>query len=291
MRDMITIPADTVQIGAPEPHLDSIASQQHYDRSWFSDEAPQHVCEIPAFRIDRTPVTNLDYAQFVDATGYVTAAEQRGFGLVYGLTYWQTEPGVCWRTPAPGRDAVTDTPGHPVVHVDHADATAYATWAGKRLPTETEWEYAAHGPTWTPYPWGTDWNPLLLNSVEQQAGHIHTLDQWRAWWRENYNQHGFTPGTTPVGSYSPGGDSLFEVADLAGNVAEWTASTYTPYDPSVTYDPALSAAMLHGYRVVRGGSWKHLRWQVRTTERIACEPGYSCFDIGFRCAADAHTDH
>ncbi|WP_306365286.1 SUMF1/EgtB/PvdO family nonheme iron enzyme [Nocardia sp. CC227C] len=290
MRDMITIPAGTVEIGAPDHHLDTIAAQQPYDRAWFEDEGPQHLLDIPTFQIDRTPVTNRDYADFVDATGYATAAEQRGFGLVYGHAYWQSEPGVCWHTPAPRVDAVTDRPDHPVVHVNHADATAYATWAGKRLPSEAEWEYAAHGPAWTPYPWGSDWNPLLVNSVEQWAGHIQTLDQWRAWWHERYDQHGCTPGTTPVGAYSPGGDSMFEVADIAGNVAEWTASSYRPYDPSATYDPALAAAMLHGYRVVRGGSWKHLRWQVRTTERIACTPDYSCFDLGFRCAADTDND-
>jgi formylglycine-generating enzyme required for sulfatase activity len=77
---------------------------------------------------------------------------------------------------------------------------------------------------------------------------------------------------------------------MAGNVAEWTASLYTAHDPGRAYDPGFEAAMRQRYRVVRGGSWKHLRYQVRTSERIACLPGYSSFDIGFRCAAGTPPD-
>ncbi|WP_169813160.1 formylglycine-generating enzyme family protein [Nocardia jejuensis] len=270
----------------PLAHLREVIHQQQYGREWFDDEAPQHIREIPAFRIDRTPVTNIDFHAFVTATGYRTGAEARGFGLMYGATYWQTDPRVCWHTPAPGIDAVTDRPEHPVLHVNVSDAEAYARWAGKRLPTEIEWEYAAHGPAWAPYPWGADWNADALACAEHWAGTLHNLDEWSTWWRARYSHQGPNPGTTPVGAFSPIGDSPYGVADMAGNVAEWTASEYTPYACGTQIDPALSAAMLLRYRVVRGGGWKHMRWQTRTTERIACVSNYSSFEIGFRCAAD-----
>ena len=286
MQGMVNIPGGRVEIGAPEPHLDEIASQQHYARVWFEDEAPRHERAVAAYRIDRTPVTNEQYAAFVDATGYLTGAERREFGLVYGPTFWLTQPGICWRSPAVGLDAATDRPHHPVVHIDHADAAAYASWAGKRLPTETEWEYTAHGPRWSAWPWGQRWDAARANSAEFWAGPLGDLDRWRQWWTRRYAVHGTAPSTTVVGRFSPAGDSPFGVADISGNVAEWTASTYDPYDPTRSYDPAFAAAMRHRYCVVRGGSWKHFRFQTRTTERIACLPDYSCFDIGFRCAAD-----
>ncbi|MEV6071281.1 SUMF1/EgtB/PvdO family nonheme iron enzyme [Nocardia sp. NPDC052001] len=291
MHDMIEIPSATVQIGAPEHHLDEITQQQIYGRSWFEDEAPQHIRHIPTFWIDRLPVTNAEFAEFTEQSGHRTGAEQRGFGLIYGRDYWRDAPGIYWRQPVPGLDALVALPDHPVVHVDHSDALAYAAWAGKRLPTEFEWEYAAHGPTWTAYPWGNTWNPAVANSAEHWAGPIADLAAWKIWWAERHALYGTLPATTKVGEFSPAGDSEFGVADLAGNVSEWTSSSYGGYDPFRHYDPALTAAMLHRYRVVRGGGWKHMRWQVRTTERMACIPRHSCFDLGFRCATDARPDN
>lgn len=286
MDGMVALPGGRVDIGAPEHHLDTITGQQLYPRDWFADETPQHTVTLGAIHMDRTPVSNSQFAVFTDATGYVTAAERRGAGLIYGATYWLSQPGACWRQPVPGVDAVTERPEHPVVHVDHGDAAAYAAWAGKRLPTEAEWEYAAHGPGWRPWPWGSDWDRNLANTAEYWVGHVRDINDWRSWWAHRVAVHGPAPATLPVGSFSPHADSPLGVADMAGNVAEWTASTYGPYDPGRTYDPAFTAAMRQGYRVVRGGSWKHFRFQTRTTERIACVPYYSSFEIGFRCVRD-----
>lgn len=290
MAGMVHIPGGRVEIGAPAGHLDEIADRQHYGRTWFEDEAPQHTRTVSTYYIDRTPVTNEQYAAFIDATGYVTGAEHRGFGLVYGPTFWREQTGAYWKQPAPGIDAVADRPDHPVVHINRSDATAYASWAGKRLPTETEWEYAAHGPRWSPWPWGARWDPARTNSAELWAGPLHDLAGWRRWWTHRYTLEGPAPSTTAVGRFSPAGDSPFGVADMSGNVAEWTASTYDPYDPNRAYDPAFAAAMRHRYAVIRGGSWKHFRFQTRTTERIAALPDHSCFDIGFRCVADPDPD-
>jgi formylglycine-generating enzyme required for sulfatase activity len=288
---MILVPAGPAMIGSPEAHLDQVTAEQHHARAWFEDETPQHARQIQAFWMDRTPVTNAMFAEFTEATGYLTAAERRGFGLVYGARYWVRQPGACWREPAPDTGALPGRDQHPVVHVDHADAAAYAAWAGKRLPAEDEWEYAAHGPDWSPWPWGAQWNPALANTAEYWAGNaIRDTDRWRAWWTRWFAFRGPLPATTPAGSHSPDGDSPFGLADMAGNVAEWTASPYAAYDPGRACDAGFETAMRHGYRVVRGGSWKHFRYQARTSERIACLPEYSCFDIGFRCAADTPPD-
>ncbi|MBL1080244.1 SUMF1/EgtB/PvdO family nonheme iron enzyme [Nocardia sp. 2] len=284
--DMVLIPAAIVPIGSPEQHLDAICGEQHYPRQWFEDETPQRRITLNGFRIDRHPVTNLDFAAFVDATGYVTAAERRGDGLVYGREYWMAESGLCWRRPHLDLDAVADRPDHPVVHVDQADAAAYAAWAGKRLPTEAEWEYAAHGPDWQAWPWGSTWSARNANTVEYWAGEpVRDLAAWKRWWGPRWREYGPLPGTTPVGEF-PTGCSPFGVADMAGNVIEWTSTRYRSYAPGGGQPRGFEAAVGFGYHVVRGGSWKTMRWQTRTSERLCCPADYSTFDIGFRCVAD-----
>ncbi|WUW19310.1 formylglycine-generating enzyme family protein [Streptomyces sp. NBC_01463] len=288
--DMIAVPAATVLVGAPESHLDDLAAQQSYGRSWFEDESPQHPVSIPAFHIDRHPVTNEAFARFAEATGYRTAAEVRGTGAVYGSSYWQMLAGANWRHPAGPGDDAGSRPDHPVVHVDHADATAYAQWAGKRLPTEAEWEYAAHGPDWRFWPWGTAWDASRAMCAESHAaGRLNDLAHWRNWWKDHYARHGTRPGTAAVGTHSPAGDSPLGACDMAGNVAQWTSSTYTLYDPTRTYDEMYHAAAGR-YLAVRGGGWMHLRYQIRTTERIAAAPDYSNHALGFRCARDNTQD-
>jgi sulfatase modifying factor 1 len=282
----VDVPEGTVQIGASEGHLDDVAADQHYDRDWFEDEAPQHETAVPGFAIDRLLVTNADFAAFADATGHTTAAERRGFALVYGDGYWVEEDGACWRHPAGPADSVAERMDHPVVQVTAADAAAYARWRGKRLPAEAEWEYAAHGPAWRCWPWGDDWDRERCCCAEYWAGQsISDFAAWRSWWRDRRAQHGPQPGTMPVGAFSPAGDSPFGVADMAGNVAEWTATPYHMYDADRAYDEVYQAAATARYLVVRGGGWMNFRHQLRTTERIAVDPGYASFAVGFRCAA------
>ena len=230
MHNMIRIPGGLVSIGSPEHHLDLLPELHHFGRVWFEDEAPQHDRTIHTLWIDTHPVTNAQFAEFVAATDYVTAIEQRGYGLVYGLRYWQKEPGACWRRPGGATNSIAVRPDHPVVHVDHDDAARYARWAGKRLPTEAEWEYAAHGPRWVSWPWGKAWTADRANTAEHWAGRaVRESSDWQTWWLQHYRQYGSRPATTPVGRFSTAGDSPFGITDMAGNVAEWTASPYRPY--------------------------------------------------------------
>jgi formylglycine-generating enzyme len=286
---MIAIPAGKVSIGSPESHLDDLAGDQHYEREWFEDETPRHYVQVAKFRIDAHLVTNAEFREFAEVTGYETVAEQRGFGLVYGEDYWEEVAGVCWRNPGGPADTVDGRLDHPVVHVAYGDAAAYAEWAGKRLPTEAEWEYAAHGPEWRCWPWGDHWDPSLANSAEYWSGSpISNPADWRSWWKRYWSSSHGRPATTPVGSFSPQGDSQFRVADMAGNVSEWVGSAYSLYDPSRSYLPNYEMAV-DRYKVIRSGSWMNFRFQLRTSERFAADPTYSNLSIGFRCASADHS--
>ncbi|MFB7742497.1 formylglycine-generating enzyme family protein [Streptomyces sp. NPDC056132] len=287
--DLVTVKSGTFLMGSSDHDLNTIAAAQHYDRAWFEDETPQRPVHLGEFLIDRTPVTNAQFAAFTQATGYRTVVEERGFGLVYGPESWAEVRGADWRAPTGlgGPCAIADRPDHPVVHIAWPDATAYAHWAGLRLPTEAEWEYAACGPDGWTWPWGNTWNPGAANTAERTAdGPITDFSTWRTWW-VNYREAVTLPGTTPVGSL-PSSDSAWGVADMAGNVMEWTSSRYRLYDRLGSYGQMYDQAQRVGYRVVRGGGWMNFRYQSRTRERFAADPAtYTTFAIGFRCAADA----
>lgn len=207
---------------------------------FYEDERPVRTVTVGDFRMDRTPVTNAQFARFVDETGYVTVAEQdpdpadypgmlpemaRAGSIVFvppshrvGVAgppvWWQYVFGACWRAPlGPGSD-VERLADHPVVHIAYPDALAYAAWAGKALPTEAEWEYAACGGLeGAIYAWGDVFRPggeRMAKTWEGDFPHRNTapLDRKR---------------TSPVGSYPPNGYGLH---DLIGNVWEWTSDRY-----------------------------------------------------------------
>ncbi|MBI4671018.1 MAG: SUMF1/EgtB/PvdO family nonheme iron enzyme [Chloroflexi bacterium] len=201
------------------------------------DERPAHPVTVEDFAIDRFEVTNALFDAFVQATGYRTENESKGKA--------QT-----WRTLS-----TPDTGGNPVVMVSWADAQAFCAWAGKRLPTEAEWEFAARGADGRVYPWGNEYDPKKFNGKESG---IH--------------------GTVHVGSY-PAGVSAFGLDDMAGNVWEWTADWYQPY-------PGGAASQFFGekFRVTRGGGWFDTNKQVRTSNRSSADPSAANDDLGFRCA-------
>jgi formylglycine-generating enzyme required for sulfatase activity len=200
------------------------------------DEQPAHTVTLEAFEIDMFEVNNADFARFVEETGYQTEAEKAG------------ESG--WRAYAEGKDT------HPVVKVTWNDADAYCQWAGKRLPTEAEWEKAARGEEGLIYPWGNEWDPAQANTKE-----------------------GGLRGTVAVGSF-PGGASPYGVFDMAGNVWEWMADWYQPY-PDSAYQ---SEYFGEKFKVTRGGGWFQEADLVTTSNRSATDPSAANDDLGFRCA-------
>ncbi len=205
----------------------------------YPEEAPAHAEMVEGFRIDRHQTTNSEFAHFVDETGYVTVAERpldpKDFpgvqpenlvpgSLVFKMTdgpvdlrdltqWWAWTPGACWKHPHGPTSSITGREDHPVVQVAYEDAAAYAAWAGKTLPTEGQWEYAARG--------GLDgaayvWGDRPEKPRQRLANYWHGSFPWRV--NKGYG------ATTPVRSYPPNGYGLH---DMAGNVWEWTSDWYT----------------------------------------------------------------
>lgn len=200
------------------------------------DAKPAHKVDVAAFQLDKFEVTNSDFKAFVDATGYKTDGEKSG-----------DKP---WSGYAEGKD------NHPVVKVSWNDATAFCKWAGERLPTEGEWEFAARGTDGRAFPWGNDWDPKKTNGKESGIR-----------------------GTTAVGSY-PAGASPYGAEDMGGNVWEWTSSTAEHYPGNTT------ASKLYGTNVyiIRGGGWFDVKDQVAAYYRNSAVPTTANDDLGFRCA-------
>ncbi len=205
-----------------------------------AEDAPAHSVDLPAFEIDKFEVTNDDFALFVDATGYQTDAEGSG--------------GQSWRKYAEGKG------NHPVVKVTWNDAVAFCEWAGKRLPTEEEWEKAARGDDGRAYPWGNDFDASQANVKDTGLR-----------------------STTAVGSF-PGGASPYGAEDMGGNVWEWTATWFKAYPGGADDNPYYGER----FRVTRGGAWFEEAPQVTAFNRNAADPDITANDdLGFRCVRDA----
>jgi len=219
--------------------------QKNCKREWFVAEAQREV-QLTPFQIDKYEVTNRDFELFVTETGYVTAAEKKGYSRRWDPSGSIKAPGYSWRTPEGPKSSYKNLLDHPVVHVNRKDAEAYCAWAKKRLPTEDEWEYVARGPSGSIYPWGNQWE---ANRAVWNGG--NTLKESRP------------AGSIPAGG-SPGG-----VQDLVGNVWEWTSTNIG------------EQAVLKGGSWVENNP-ANLRPAFRRTEN----PEYSHMDDGFRCARD-----
>ncbi len=288
-----------------------MGSDRHYP-----EEAPRHPVRVDGFWIDRTPVTNRAFAEFVAATGHVTTAEIapdprdypgalpemcRAGSLVFSppdhpvdLTDWRNWWEFCfdadWRHPyGPGSD-LDGLQDHPVVHVSHADAEAFASWAGKALPTEAEWEYAAWGGLEdAEYAWGDELEP----------GGRHAANVWQGqfpW--QNQCADGFAR-TSPVGSFPANGFGLY---DMIGNVWEWTRDWYRAAHPAAKDKPCCIPVNPRGgprsdshdrcdtvaipRKVVKGGSHLCAPNYCRRYRPAARHPqpiDTSASHIGFRC--------
>jgi formylglycine-generating enzyme len=243
-------------------------------------EGPSLIADLPAFRMDRWAVNNARFARFVDATGYVTDAERAGWSFVFaGLLpddfqetrgiaaapWWREVLGACWRQPEGPHSDVAARNTHPVVHVSHADALAFCAWAGKRLPTETEWEKAARGGLENMrFPWGDEETPRGLSQCNVWQGVFPA---------RNDLIDGFY-GTAPVDAFAANGYGLF---NMAGNTWEWCA------DWSIRRrHPAHPAGPSDGeLRVLRGGSYlchPSYCWRYRNAARSSSTPDSA--DVG-----------
>ncbi|RMH09872.1 MAG: formylglycine-generating enzyme family protein [Nitrospirae bacterium] len=292
---MVLLPAGEFWMGTSEQELaqlvrDCVQAGWRADRmaceQYFSDEQPRHRVVLDAFYLDQFEVTNAQFAAFVRSTGYVTTAEREGWAYAYVQEQgtWQVKDvvGASWRKP----DGVEDIfqvghEQHPVTQVSWEDAHAYCQWAGKRLPTEAEFEYATRAGTSTRFWWGQAYpSTRLVGNFADEAAK-RQFPQW------GFILSGYDDGyvkTAPVGSFER---NAWGLADMIGNVWEWTADWYEKnyYAGSPALNPK---GPLHGEeRVIRGGSWHSAPQDLRSALRMWITPTVRTDKIGFRCAQDA----
>jgi serine/threonine-protein kinase len=273
----VYIPAGEFLMGSAEADVDRAMNEcPTCLRDWFKDEMPQHKVYLDAFWIDKTEVTNAMFTQFVEATGYETEAEKAGCGIVLNQfsREWQMVQGADWVHPrGPGTDIV-GSGNHPVVQINYFDAEAYCQWAGRRLPTEAEWEKAARGTDGRIYPWGNQ-APAenLLNFADRNA-YVRIAD---------FDANDGYAFTAPVGSY-PEGASPYGVLDMSGNVSErvagWYSDTYYANSPERNPTGPESGE----YVVLRGGSWSRIGRLLRSAARLKYPLINRSSGTGFRCA-------
>jgi len=297
LKDMVEVPGGTFRMGSER---------------FYPEEAPVHEVSVDGFWIDRHPVTVAEFRRFVKATGHVTWAERAPDAddypdadpellvpgsLVFRKTagpvplddyrnWWTWVPGADWRQPEGPGSTVGGRERHPVTHVAYADAVAYADWAGKALPTEAEWEYAARGGLdGAIFTWGDEFAPKGRMMANTWQGEF----PWQNLLLDRYE------ATSPVETYPANGYGLY---DMAGNVWEWTEDWFAQREangaPSccAPRDPRAAAEERFPRRVIKGGS--HLcapnyclryRPAARQGETIDSTTGH----IGFRCVIRSST--
>ena len=300
--NMVWIPGKTFLMGAD---------------TFYPEEAPMHLVTVDGFWMDQYAVTNEDFARFIEATSYITVAERTpqaqdypgvapealtAGSLVFSQTagpvdlrdysnWWSYVPGANWRHPEGPESSMVGRERHPVVHVAYEDAVAYAQWAGKKLPTEAQWELAARGGLERmTYAWGNEFTPDGRYMANTWQGEF----PW-----QNLEADGYA-GTAPVGSFPPNGYGLY---DMAGNVWEWTSDWYQDRHPAKaerpcciprnpqgalkeqSFDPMQPFNLLPR-KVLKGGSYlcaPNYCLRYRPAARIAAALDDATCHTGFRC--------
>lgn len=283
---MVAIPGGSYRIGGDD------------DDAFADDgEGPVRTVQVRPFLIDPVTVTNRQFATFVKQTGYVSDADRFGWSFVFHslvhpgagaavregtvreAPWWRAVDGATWRSPEGPGSTVGERPNHPVVHVSWADADAFARWAGKRLPTEAEWEIAARGGlVGARFPWGDE----LMGRGRPRCNI----------WQGGFPDRPAAPdriGAVPVNAFAPNGYGLY---NCSGNVWEWCADWWSttwhgPDSPVTRVDP--SGPDTGQSRAMRGGSYLcHDSYcnRYRVSARTHNTPDSSTGHVGFRCAAD-----
>lgn len=263
-----------------------------YEKGFPTDgEGPVRSVVLSPFSIDTTPVTNAQFAEFIGSSGYVTEAERFGWSFVFWALipessfdrlvadtvaqapWWCKVFGAQWSTPEGPGSSIEDRLDHPVVHVSHNDALAYAAWAGKELPTEAEWEYAARGGYEQKlFPWGDELEP----------NGEHRCNVWQGEFPSSNTAEDGYVGTCPVRAF-PAND--FGLYSMVGNVWEWTSDWFgVRHAKHETTNPR---GPNHGEeRVIKGGSFLcHASYcnRYRVAARTRNTPDSTTSNIGFRC--------
>ena len=298
--DMVWIPGGTFTMGSND---------------FYPEEAPAHAVTVDGFWMDQYTVTNAQFSRFVEETNYVTSAERlpnpqdhpgakaerlvpasvvfrrpgHKVDLRDAYQWWTYVPGANWRHPLGPGSSLKGLAKHPVVHLAFEDACAYSTWAGKALPTEAEWEFAARGGLeGKVFVWGDEFEPdgqVLANTWQGDFPNENLLTDGYEW-------------TAPVGSFPPNGYGLY---DMAGNVWQWTVDWYQQHSeiaetsgamvnprggkPEKSYDPRTPNVKIPR-RVMKGGSYlsaPNYCQRYRPAARMAQAVDTSTCHLGFRC--------
>ncbi|NXS62693.1 SUMF2 enzyme, partial [Brachypteracias leptosomus] len=272
--DMVQLQGGTFQMGSP-----SLEKR--------NEEGPVREVRVKPFALDKHPVTNRDFREFVREKKYKTEAEAFGWSFVFedfvseelkkkvtqkleSAPWWLPIEKAFWRQPSGPGSGIKDRLDYPVLHVSWNDARAFCAWKGKRLPAEEEWEFAARGGLeQRVYPWG---NKFQLNRTNLWQGDFPRVDTAE----DGYH------GVSPVTAFPP--QNNYGLYDLLGNTWEWTASEYLPAGPS-------SRQRAQNMRVLRGASWidtadGSANHKARVTTRMGNTPDSASDNLSFRCAAD-----
>ncbi len=221
---------------------------------------------MPKVYIGKFPITNSLFEAFIEETGYITTAEKKGFGNVFfgkfkkdkTMTQWKKNSGstiikkAFWFQPDGPGSSIHGKKYHPVVQVSVDDAFAFASWIGRRLPTEAEWESAARTDLGNRYPWGNHW--------KNNAGNIDS----------------YGAGTTTPVDYFTEYDNEFKISDLLGNVMEWTSDIEIP---------PIKIKRKNKFNIAKGGGWNS-KDDITISSRGLFPPGFTSNTIGFRCISE-----
>uniref|UniRef100_A0A8B9C8W3 Formylglycine-generating enzyme n=1 Tax=Anser brachyrhynchus TaxID=132585 RepID=A0A8B9C8W3_9AVES len=282
---MVAIPGGEFTMGTDEPEI-------RQDGEW-----PARRVRVNGFYMDRHEVSNEEFERFVNATGYLTEAEKFGDSFVFegmlseevkseihqavaAAPWWLPVKGANWKHPEGPDSNIISRMDHPVLHVSWNDAVAFCTWAGKRLPTEAEWEYSCRGGLENRlFPWG--------NKLQPKGQHYANI--WQGVFPSNNTAEDGYKGTAPVTAFPPNGYGLY---NIVGNAWEWTSDWWAVHHSAEeAHNPKGPASGTD--KVKKGGSYmchKSYCYRYRCAARSQNTPDSSASNLGFRCAADALPD-